>query len=632
MKHLRGLITQLLFFITIGTFAQTNVCGAYFTNTSWTLSGSPYNITGDVQVPANITLSIEPGVVINFTGDYQILVKGIFIANGTATSPISFTGNTSGKAMIMFRSTNLSNSQLSYLKFTGPKNGLQLEDESEYSQSPIKATGTLTINNAEFNKTTVYTKGYETTAAMVINNATITSTTVRGVYPRSEPISINNSSITGSVINSDSYNKGITVNNSSANNTQFTLGCCGANIQVIKSTIENSSFTDYNNYYSFSIQDSKIINSPINLSNSDYGATISNSTITYNTGFGIKCKNLKMTGTTVDGSGQGTAIELFGGNNSISKSHLINNTIGVKVTANNSMKIDSSDIYNNTQYNIQNLAAQNITAQNNWWGTTNATEITNKIYDYYDNINYGIVDYSKGLTSNSFTVTLSLGANGAVKADNVTLGNGSVVSIEKGTTKTFTIVPNAGYSLSTISYNGSNVKSQLVNNQYTIPTITANSTLNVTFQRAVYKLSIQTGGSGTTNLNYYYGETPSFDFTPSDGYKIKSVFYNGNDVTSSLTGNVYTVPAITSNGSLVVNFEGITLGNISANDNAISVFTTESGIVVHGVPEGEIIRLYSVYGQLLQSVKSQTDGVILNARKGAIYIVKTDSKKIKVSF
>ncbi|MDP4270538.1 MAG: right-handed parallel beta-helix repeat-containing protein [Bacteroidota bacterium] len=632
MKHLRGLITQLLFFITIGTFAQTNVSGAYFTNTSWTLSGSPYNITGDVQVPANITLSIEPGVVINFTGDYQILVKGIFIANGTATSPISFTGNTSGKAMIMFRSTNLSNSQLSYLKFTGPKNGLQLEDESEYSQSPIKATGTLTINNAEFNKTTVYTKGYETTAAMVINNATITSTTVRGVYPRSEPININNSSITGSVINSDSYNKGITVNNSSANNTQFTLGCCGANIQVIKSTIENSSFTDYNNYYSFSIQDSKIINSPINLSNSDYGATISNSTITYNTGFGIKCKNLKMTGTTVDGSGQGTAIELFGGNNSISKSHLINNTIGVKVTANNSMKIDSSDIYNNIQYNIQNLAAQNITAQNNWWGTTNETEITNKIYDYYDNINYGIVDYSKGLTSNSFTVTLSLGANGAVKADNVTLGNGSVVSIEKGTTKTFTIVPNAGYSLSTISYNGSTVKSQLVNNQYTIPTITANSTLSVTFQRAVYKLSIQTGGSGTTNLNYYYGETPSFDFTPSDGYKIKSVFYNGNDVTSSLSGNVYTVPAITSNGSLVVNFEGITLGNISANDNAISVFTTETGIVVHGVPEGEIIRLYSVYGQLLQSVKSQTDGVILNARKGAIYIVKTDSKKIKVSF
>lgn len=338
-----------------------------------------------------------------------------------------------------------------------------------------------------------------------------------------------------------------------------------------------------------------------------------------------------MTGTTVDGSGQGTAIELFGGNNSISKSHLINNTIGIKVTASNSMKIDSSDIYNNTQYNIQNLAAQNITAQNNWWGTTNATEIANKIYDYYDNINYGIVDYSKGLVSNSYTVTLSLGDNGAVKADNVTLGNGSVVNIEKGTTKTFTIVPNTGYNISSISYNGNNVKSQLVNNQYTTPAITANSTLSVTFQRAVYRLSIQTGGSGTMNLNYYYGDTPSFDFTPSDGYKISSVFYNGNNVTSSLTGNVYTVPAITSNGSLVVNFEGITLGDISANDNIISIYTTESGIVIHGVPEGEIIRLYSVYGQLVQSVKSQTDDVILNAKKGAIYIVMTDTKKIKVS-
>jgi hypothetical protein len=64
----------------------------------------------------------------------------------------------------------------------------------------------------------------------------------------------------------------------------------------------------------------------------------------------------------------------------------INNTI-----ANNS-------IHNNTQYNFHNDQSDNVTAEYNWWGTTDTDAINASIYDYYDDASNGIVDYVPYLT------------------------------------------------------------------------------------------------------------------------------------------------------------------------------------------------------------------------------------------
>jgi|ERR1035437_7637394 hypothetical protein len=444
--------------ISVHSFAQTNVSGAYFSNTNWSKANSPYTVTGDVQIPAGVTLSIEPGVQINFNGDYQILVKGNLMVNGTNLSPIVFNSGTStGKAMILFRSTNLSISQMSNLKFTGPKYALQLEDESEYSQSPIKLSGVLTVKNINLTNTAVQTKGYATTASLILDSATVSSSTIRGCYPLSETITLTNSIISNSTINSDSYNKGIIVKNSAVNSSNFTIGCCGSNFSILKSTVDNSTFTDYNQYYNVTIQDSKITNSPINLPNSD-SFIISNSILSCNSGsYVLKCQNLKMTSTQVTGNTSSTGIELFGGSNSIRESTIINNNIAIKINTNSNLSIDSTTFDNNSVYNVQNLSASNVSAKNNWWGTTDAALISSKIYDYYDNINYGIVDFSSNLVSTPLTVLLQIGANGSLKESNVTLGTGSSLSVTKGSTKTFTIIPNAGYEIATLLYNNSDV-------------------------------------------------------------------------------------------------------------------------------------------------------------------------------
>ena len=64
---------------------------------TWTLANSPYQITGDITIPDDSTLTIEPGVLVEFQGYYYLNVQGRLLAEGTQTDTIVFTVNdTSG--------------------------------------------------------------------------------------------------------------------------------------------------------------------------------------------------------------------------------------------------------------------------------------------------------------------------------------------------------------------------------------------------------------------------------------------------------------------------------------------------------------------------------------------------------
>ena len=64
-------------------WAQTDVSGSQ--SGTWDLNGSPYNVVGDVTIETGNTLSIEAGVIVNFTGTYRILVKVIDIFGNDTT-------------------------------------------------------------------------------------------------------------------------------------------------------------------------------------------------------------------------------------------------------------------------------------------------------------------------------------------------------------------------------------------------------------------------------------------------------------------------------------------------------------------------------------------------------------------
>ncbi|MCB0699555.1 MAG: T9SS type A sorting domain-containing protein [Chitinophagaceae bacterium] len=87
------LTSLILLFNTIVLFAQTNISGNISQNTSWTKSGSPYILSGDVIITDKATLTIEPGTIIKFNKDAQIKLRGILKAIGTKTDSIIFTSN-----------------------------------------------------------------------------------------------------------------------------------------------------------------------------------------------------------------------------------------------------------------------------------------------------------------------------------------------------------------------------------------------------------------------------------------------------------------------------------------------------------------------------------------------------------
>ena len=82
----------LLLLLPCLTIAQTPVSQGDVFGT-WTNSGSPYQINGDITIPDDSLLVIEPGVVIEFQGYYRLDIRGTIKAIGTEQDTITFTIN-----------------------------------------------------------------------------------------------------------------------------------------------------------------------------------------------------------------------------------------------------------------------------------------------------------------------------------------------------------------------------------------------------------------------------------------------------------------------------------------------------------------------------------------------------------
>jgi hypothetical protein len=82
----------LLILKVICPFAQTTIPEGTVSGT-WDLDHSPYHINGNISIPDDSTLQIQPGVVVEFQGHYSLTVLGRLLAIGSEQDSIRFTIN-----------------------------------------------------------------------------------------------------------------------------------------------------------------------------------------------------------------------------------------------------------------------------------------------------------------------------------------------------------------------------------------------------------------------------------------------------------------------------------------------------------------------------------------------------------
>ena len=91
----------------------------------------------------------------------------------------------------------------------------------------------------------------------------------------------------------------------------------------------------------------------------------------------------------------------------------------------------------------------------------------------------------------TYTITASAGPGGSI------LPSGAV-AIKSGGSQTFRITPNAGYSISGVTVDGSTAGAVA---SYTFRNVTANHTITASFAPVSYTLTIRTSGTGTGTVS-----------------------------------------------------------------------------------------------------------------------------------
>ena len=326
--------------------ASTPVSGTITLDATWTKASSPYMLTGTVTVNSGVTLTIEPGVTVDFYS-YSLQVSGTLNAIGTSDNQIVFTTGSSSSVRVIF-------------------------NPSSASWNESAGSGCL-VKNAVFNAVTVsisgcspkisndyFTNSFYTSISgsgsspLILNNAFSSQTTAINFNGGSPTISYNFIRCT----TGGGY--GIYVGNAVAYVSDNNITRCYMGVYATgNSTISRNLITSN----TFGIYTTSAL------------ATIENNVIASNT----------------NGIIGGGAIR----NNTIG-----NNNAGITSIFTPCI-INQNNFFNNTQFNVGLSTSYAVDATYNWWGTTDISAINQTIYDSKNSASLGSVNFTPFLTESN---------------------------------------------------------------------------------------------------------------------------------------------------------------------------------------------------------------------------------------
>ncbi len=471
---MKRIILSLAFGLIIGiSNAQTTVPGGVVSGT-WTSSNSPYLVQGAIMIANGTVLTIDPGVRVEFQGDYKFLVLGQLLAIGTINDTITFTATdtTSGWLGIRFDSTLSSNdsSKFFYCKFQyGKANGTSsiITGGALYFNSFSKAV----ISNSNISNCIANNSGgaicCETSSPLITNNLisnNIADWQGAGIYCRNSHVVIsNNVFINNNVIDGVGRGGGVALyectnpvvdNNTFLNNRAYRGGSvfCSSGSPIITNNINSNNVGS--SASCISLEGSNPLISQNSFTNNIGGAvifcegnnpTITNNDISNNSSLGINC---------------------WGGNEIISNNIIHNNSGGgIFCLYNNSSIISYNFITNNTNQkggaircsdNSTPIISNNVISNNSadslgggvYCNNSNPQFLSNTITN--NSALFGGALYCTNASDPSFSNTIIWGNTATVSGNQVYLNdetsdpNFSYCDVE-GNSASFGIITNAFY-------------------------------------------------------------------------------------------------------------------------------------------------------------------------------------------
>jgi hypothetical protein len=361
---------------------QTNVGGVISTNTVWTVAGTPYVVIQNIIVDTNTTLIIEPGVSVKFQQGLSMKILGTLRAIGNKDSMILFTSN---KLVPNF----------------GDWRGITFDDIS-YDFDFNNLTGsTMQYCIVEFSgggSFPVYSAISGTNSSPFITRSILRNNSYRVVS-----FLLNNKfKFTYNTLIDNSYNNTFPMFYFSGNsNTEisYNIFCNNVGSSGIPEILRLHGDCNFSNNI--------LVNNAGDIMKTNLGVNVTNNTIVYNTGSIVINDYDTLKYNTLMG----------------------NSSLVLMYNIDSSAQYSHNNIYNlNSKIGISNsvirqwLYTPNTDARNNWWGTTNYTDIADAITDYDDDTSLSRVNYIPILTSPDTIAPVTLPTN-VFKTD---LGGGDI--------------------------------------------------------------------------------------------------------------------------------------------------------------------------------------------------------------
>ncbi|MDP2665307.1 MAG: right-handed parallel beta-helix repeat-containing protein, partial [bacterium] len=319
-------------------------------NTVWTKTDSPYIVQGWLMVDQGATLSIEPGVVVQFdSGGIDVL--GRLLVKGTSDEPVTF--------------TSASGSEWGGIQFSNPEAASSLDNiVVQYARDAITDfySKDLSISNAKVENGAYGITAYGSHLSLDTFSAENMSSEALDISYGSDVI-LKNITLKNIHEGIDLYfDSKADISNLSVEQTQnqALVIYIGSSAHIVNSTISNTGWPD-----------------AIAVFNSSF-LTAENVKVTNGTGDGVVVFNgssVTIQDSVISGFTQGTGAADYGGWMdipnvlSLTNNEITNNDTGIGLYADNSSyAISNNSIHQNVSYGLEVYGTAAVDVSHNFWG------------------------------------------------------------------------------------------------------------------------------------------------------------------------------------------------------------------------------------------------------------------------